>query len=58
MLDIAVEPDNCGLAVGDRRVRQNRERLADQKIAQLLPERHDFANVVARYVFFRPFPWA
>ena len=48
VLDIAVEPDDGGLAVAHRGVRQHRQRLANQKLAQLGAQRHELAEVVAR----------
>ena len=46
---IAVEPDDGGLAVAHRGVRQHRQRLANQKLAQLGAQRHELAEVVARH---------
>ncbi len=49
MLDVAVEPDDGGLAVTNGCVRQHRQRLADQEFAQLGAERHELAQVIARH---------
>jgi hypothetical protein len=55
MLDVAVEPDNGGLAVAHRRVRQHRQRLANQEFAQLGAERYEFAQIIARHAGERVF---